>query len=86
MRDVLISIENVLGGLGNDRLAGSAVANVLDGGPGGDTLMGGAGDDQLIGGAGVDTLRYVSAAGPIVVDLSAGLIAVRSQIVFLKEK
>ena len=60
VRDVLISIENVLGGLGNDRLAGSAVANVLDGGPGGDTLMGGAGDDQLIGGAGVDTAVYTS--------------------------
>ncbi len=41
----LTSVENAIGGSGNDSLTGSAVANRLDGGAGQDTLTGGLGDD-----------------------------------------
>jgi Ca2+-binding RTX toxin-like protein len=53
----LISIENVTGGSGNDKLLGNSVANILDGGLGNDTLYGGLGADVLIGGDGNDVLR-----------------------------
>lgn len=55
-RDVLKSIENAIGGGGNDVLVGSRGANVLDGGLGDDVLSGGLGDDVLIGGVGADDL------------------------------
>jgi serralysin len=59
------TIENAIGGIGNDEIIGNAVANVLTGGAGQDTmsgeggndaLNGGAGNDQLDGGSGSDTL------------------------------
>jgi Ca2+-binding RTX toxin-like protein len=46
-RDVLLGIEGVTGGAGEDRLAGDGGDNVLDGGPGRDLLIGRAGDDVL---------------------------------------
>jgi Ca2+-binding RTX toxin-like protein len=52
----LVSIENVIGGSGNDVLTGNSGANVLDGGAGNDQLFGGAGNDILIGGDGADRL------------------------------
>lgn len=55
-KDELKSIENAIGGSGNDVLVGSRGANLLDGGMGGDLLDGGFGDDILIGGAGADDL------------------------------
>ena len=64
--DVLLSIEAVLSGGGNDVLRGSGGANILragggsdliDGCGGNDTLVGGDGDDTLIGGAGADLLQ-----------------------------
>ncbi|MEO5772712.1 MAG: calcium-binding protein [Sphingomicrobium sp.] len=45
----LISIENVSGGIGNDRLTGDAGSNILNGGYGQDTLIGGSGDDVYVG-------------------------------------
>ena len=53
----LTSIENVIGGDGDDTVTGSKVANLLKGGKGNDTLDGGAGNDTLDGGAGNDTLK-----------------------------
>lgn len=55
-KDELKSIENAIGGSGNDVLVGSRGANVLDGGLGNDLLSGGLGDDALIGGVGADDL------------------------------
>jgi Ca2+-binding RTX toxin-like protein len=52
--DTLVSIENVIGGSGNDVLSGDAGANLLDGQAGNDNLFGGDGDDVLVGGAGTD--------------------------------
>ncbi len=77
--DVLIEIENVVGGTGNDSIAGSSVANWLDGAEGDDSLYGLAGDDLLIGGAGADyldggagtdTASYANAAAGVSVDVT----------------
>ncbi len=54
--DILLSIENVVGSQGNNRIVGNGAANVLDGMAGNDTLSGGGGIDTLFGGAGIDTL------------------------------
>lgn len=51
-------IENAIGGSGNDRLIGSALANALLGGEGDDSLVGNKGDDLLQGGLGIDTYRF----------------------------
>jgi Ca2+-binding RTX toxin-like protein len=55
--DVLISIENLLGGNGNDTFNGNEQANRLDGAAGADSLNGGAGSDTLVGGDGNDQLN-----------------------------
>lgn len=47
----------MLGGVGDDNLTGSSLADVLVGNAGADTLIGGAGDDSLLGGAGNDILN-----------------------------
>jgi len=54
---VMLDVENVIGGAGDDTITGSAADNVLDGGPGNDTIAGGAGNDTLRGGPGDDVLR-----------------------------
>jgi Ca2+-binding RTX toxin-like protein len=48
--------DTLIGGAGNDRLAGDAGDDSLVGGAGNDRLAGDAGDDSLVGGAGRDTL------------------------------
>ena len=50
------TIENAVGGSGNDVLTGNPTANRLEGGAGNDNLDGGAGNDTLVGGAGNDSL------------------------------
>ena len=54
--DVLVSIENVQGGTGPNRLVGNAKPNALSGGPERDVLIGGAGNDNLEGNSGNDRL------------------------------
>ena len=49
-------IENVVGGSGNDYIAGNMAANKLDGGNGDDILLGREGNDSLNGGNGRDIL------------------------------
>jgi serralysin len=51
-----VSIENAVGGAGNDTLIGNLLDNILSGGDGIDTIFGGAGQDRLLGNAGDDTL------------------------------
>lgn len=74
--DTLISIENVVGGSGNDTLIGDAGPNALYGGHGNDVLGGGPGDDLLDGGAGFDTVRYGMAGTGVTVDLRDGFATV----------
>ena len=56
--DILLGIENAVGGGGGDTLTGDGGANALVGGGGDDTLTGGAGDDSIAGGAGADRAVY----------------------------
>jgi serralysin len=73
--DLLISIENAIGGAfddtltgteGPNRLRGGAGDDVLNGAEGRDTLIGGDGNDWLIGGAGNDALYGDAGADTIV--------------------
>jgi len=77
--DTLLSIENLIGGAGNDVLIGDGGVNVLTGGAGNDllsgaggsdTLIGGAGDDLLDGGSGADTASYAGLTAGVSVDLT----------------
>ncbi|MDM7930857.1 Hint domain-containing protein [Tabrizicola sp.] len=79
--DVLVSIENVIGGSGNDTLTGDSGANYLAGaggndrlfgGDGNDTLSGGLGNDSLDGGAGTDTADFTGATGNLNINLAGG--------------
>ena len=51
-----VTIENGIGGTGNDEIIGNATGNVLTGGAGADTMSGEAGNDVVLGGAGNDQL------------------------------
>ena len=51
-----VTIENAVGGAGNDTLVGNAQGNQLQGLSGNDALNGGQGNDTLSGGTGNDTL------------------------------
>jgi Ca2+-binding RTX toxin-like protein len=62
--DVLISIENLIGGAGNDTLTGNSGNNVL---------VGAAGADRLDGGAGTDTATYATSGSGVNVSLMTGL-------------
>ena len=52
------TIENAIGGSGNDIIVGNPSANVLNGGAGDDTLTGGGGNDAIIGDSGTDTAVF----------------------------
>ena len=52
----LVSIENAIGGGGNDIIIGTTRSNRLEGGAGDDFLNGGGGIDDFFGGAGIDTV------------------------------
>lgn len=55
--DKFASIENIVGGSGNDTLNGSTKANSLYGGDGKDILNGKEGHDYLVGGDGNDNIK-----------------------------
>ena len=69
--ETLVSIENAIGGNGDDHITGSSASNRLFGSNGDDTLIGGAGIDRYYGGSGSDTVSFAGAAG-WVIDLAAG--------------
>jgi Ca2+-binding RTX toxin-like protein len=58
--DVLVSIEYLIGGSGNDGLIGGGAAETLSGGAGNDTLYGVGGADVLVGGAGADRFFFAA--------------------------
>ncbi|HJT13476.1 MAG TPA: M10 family metallopeptidase, partial [Dongiaceae bacterium] len=51
-----VTIEDAVGGSGNDKITGNDVANDLDGKAGNDTIAGGLGSDTLTGGTGNDAM------------------------------
>jgi serralysin len=77
-----VTIENAIGGSGNDTITGNDANNVLTGNAGQDTISGGDGNDTVIGGAdndtldgglGVDTLVYSDATAAVGAYLYAGV-------------
>lgn len=68
--DVLVNVENIAGGAGNDALTGNSLDNVLEGNAGNDSLVGGAGSDTLIGGAGDDIYSFSSS--DVIIELANG--------------
>ena len=54
-------VENVIGGVGDDFLTGSSLANWLSGNAGDDQLTGASGSDVLIGGSGNDNYLFAAA-------------------------
>lgn len=81
LADTMNSIENLIGGSGDDKLIGDGGSNVLNGGAGNDALYGLDGNDVLIGGSvegginqlwggeGSDTASYAGMTAETVVDL-----------------
>ncbi|MFT5431315.1 MAG: Ca2+-binding RTX toxin-like protein [Myxococcota bacterium] len=79
------TVENLIGGDGDDTITGNSSANVLTGGPGDDTLDGGFGNDTFlegsvasgadvfIGGSGVDTLDYSARTGDLTITMGDDL-------------
>ena len=76
--DILLGIEHISSGNGNDQLTGNTADNSLssglgtdnlDGGIGNDTLIGGAGGDVLNGGAGDDLASYATATAGVIANL-----------------
>lgn len=57
-----VTIENAIGGAGNDVLVGNGADNDLYGGAGNDVLFGGHGADRLWGGSGSDTFVFARAS------------------------
>lgn len=75
------TVENAIGGSGNDTMIGNAANNVLTGGAGNDriggndgndVLIGGVGADVLDGGVGTDTASYRDAAAGVIASLLTG--------------
>ncbi|NWB26851.1 M10 family metallopeptidase C-terminal domain-containing protein [Pseudomonas gingeri] len=56
-----VTLENAIGGSGDDLMVGNLAANELKGGAGDDLLYGSAGGDRLWGGAGKDTFLFIDA-------------------------
>ncbi|MBR0651859.1 hypothetical protein GXW78_19470 [Roseomonas terrae] len=70
--DNLTDVENLIGGSGNDYLAGSTGANTILGGAGNDTIAGGAGADSMNGGTGTSDWLDYSQSPAVIVDLAGG--------------
>ncbi|MFJ2362333.1 serralysin family metalloprotease [Pseudomonas sp. NPDC087697] len=74
-----VTIENAIGGSGNDLLIGNSANNVLKGGAGNDIIYGAGGADKLWGGSGSDTFVYAASsdskpgAADQIMDFTSGL-------------
>jgi len=74
--DAGTSIENAVGGDGNDVLIGNGADNYLRGMRGDDIMTGGVGDDLLDGGTGVDLVVYDAAFDTFTLTLSGTTVTV----------
>ncbi|PIG91423.1 M10 family metallopeptidase [Gloeocapsopsis sp. IPPAS B-1203] len=52
-----VTIENAVGGSGNDTLTGNSASNLIESRNGNDNISGGLGNDTLDGGGGIDTMN-----------------------------
>ncbi len=76
LTNTFTSIENVIGGNGNDTITGDAGNNVLSGGNGNDTIFASGGTDTLNGGAGTDTANFTPLPGLIMAYLGTASLVV----------
>lgn len=53
-----VTIENAIGGSGDDVIVGNTAGNIIKGGAGNDVIYGGGGQDQLWGGSGNDIFVF----------------------------
>ncbi|MFT5433262.1 MAG: Ca2+-binding RTX toxin-like protein [Myxococcota bacterium] len=79
--DIQSTVENIIGGAGDDTISGSSADNTITGGDGDDTLDGGAGDDTFLegtttngadtftGGSGTDTVDYSARTAALTVTM-----------------
>ncbi|MGO4468159.1 DUF4214 domain-containing protein, partial [Pseudoduganella sp. RAF53_2] len=67
------TIENLLGGGGNDNLTGNDADNLIEGGNGNDHLRGLGGYNSLNGGAGIDTAVYSGKHADYDIRITAGV-------------
>ena len=86
------TVENAVGGFGNDAITGNDASNVLSGGAGNDwisgglgndTLDGGTGRDTLIGGAGNDTYIVDNLSDAVTEKMGEGIDTVKSSLSFV---
>ena len=70
-----VTIENAIGGSGNDTMIGNEVDNVLTGNAGNDTLNGNAGNDTLNGGVGADSMSGGTGNDLYFIDVGGDLVA-----------
>jgi hypothetical protein len=70
------SVENVIGGPGNDSLVGSFAANLIDGAGGDDVIVPGPGADAAFGQTGSDVIVWSNGDGTDVMEGGAGVDAV----------
>lgn len=75
--ETLTTIENLLGGSGDDTLTGSTLANMLKGGAGADRLSGGLGNDSLDGGLGVDVAVFAGTKASYSIVTSGGTTTIK---------
>jgi Ca2+-binding RTX toxin-like protein/uncharacterized protein YkwD len=71
-KDTISQFENLTGSDFDDKLTGTAGANVIDAGKGNDFIVGGLGSDTIEGGDGVDTVSFAGIAGAVTLTLTAG--------------
>jgi serralysin len=71
-----VTIENAVGGGGNDIIVGNAASNRINGNAGNDVISGGAGIDYLTGGSGADVFvgdingsTQIAKRGPLALDV-----------------
>ncbi|MGE0055708.1 MAG: FG-GAP-like repeat-containing protein [Hyphomicrobium sp.] len=72
VEDTFSSIENLIGGSGDDQLIGGTNANTIEGGDGADVITGNKGNDILSGGAGDDSFFYAIGDGTDTVNGGSG--------------
>lgn len=70
--DMILGVEDAIGGAGDDNLIGGTGANDLRGGGGDDSFVGDPGADTVDGGAGADLIDYGGRSGDVGVDLNGG--------------
>ena len=70
--DILLFVEDIVGGAGDDVLSGDRARNVIDGGAGNDTLLGAYNNDLMVGGAGSDVADYSYLATGFTASIDSG--------------